>query len=83
MGNTVLVTANTISAPPAENIALATDATKLPATIVIKVESTIGCNAALARTLENEVGRRRNTGRAEQHGHDDDLVLSRDQRGYA
>lgn len=39
MGKTVLVIARMISAPPAENAALNTDATKLPATIMMKVAS--------------------------------------------
>ena len=42
MGNTALVTARMINAPPAENAALAIDARKLPATSAIKTESISG-----------------------------------------
>ncbi len=82
IGSTVLVTASTISAPPAENIALATAAAKLPATTAINVESTIESNAPLVRALEYEVHGGRDSRGAEQHGHDHDLVLGRNQRRH-
>ena len=51
IGRTVLVTASTISAPPAENIALATEAAKLPTTTAMNVASRNGGNAVLVLAL--------------------------------